>query len=163
MRTNLAHLKSLVRTCPRLSFDRCRHSWPMVWSDSLVYVIQMLSAMYTSSSLILLFGIYSMLRSDVVASTSVRVTLESGIFSGIVTSGTERWLGVPYAQPPTGALRFKAPLYPKPSPGRLHNASQFGNACPQPPSGEYTNLGAPISEDCLVLNVRVQSFNIQHK
>ena len=119
----------------------------------------MTSALHMSFSLVLPFGICCIICIVFAASNSVSVTLESGIFLGVVTSnGTERWLGVPYAQPPTGALRFKAPLYPKPSLGRLHNASQFGNACPQPPSGEYTNLGAPISEDCLVLNVRCYDF-----
>ena len=112
--------------------------------------------MHMSLSSVLLLWVYYVLCIvfSPRTSTSVGVTLESGIFTGVTFNGTERWLGIPYAQPPTGPLRFKAPKYPKPSPWRLYNAVQFGNACPQPPSGEYTNLGAPISEDCLVLNVR---------
>ncbi|EEB94227.1 hypothetical protein MPER_06994 [Moniliophthora perniciosa FA553] len=45
--------------------------------------------------------------------------------------------------------RFRAPVPITESSNALKNASTFGNACPQPPS----NLGAPISEDCLFLNV----------
>jgi carboxylesterase type B len=85
------------------------------------------------------------------SSSHLQIYLKTGIFAGIVTpNGTERWTGIPYAQPPLDILRFKAPLPPKAS-QEFRNASQFGNACPQPPSNA---LGAAISEDCLVLNVR---------
>ena len=84
------------------------------------------------------------------STASLDVKLNSGIFRGIsTTNGTEKWLGIPYALPPIGSLRFKAPV-PVNSSNTLHDASTFGNACPQPPS---SSLGAPISEDCLFLNV----------
>jgi len=80
----------------------------------------------------------------------LQINLKAGIFTGVATpNGTERWLGIPYAQPPIGILRFKAPLSPKAS-QEARNASQYGNACPQPLSN---SLGAAIGEDCLVLNV----------
>ncbi|EIN14306.1 alpha/beta-hydrolase [Punctularia strigosozonata HHB-11173 SS5] len=59
------------------------------------------------------------------------------------------FLGIPFAQPPLGSLRFKAPLALPPSTG-TRNATSFGSACPQQPS---TSLGAPIAEDCLFLNI----------
>jgi hypothetical protein len=79
------------------------------------------------------------------------VNLTSGTFRGAVeANGTERWLGVPFAQAPVGALRFTSPQRVTDlSPG-VQNASAFGNACPQPPS---TSLGAAVGEDCLRLNV----------
>lgn len=81
----------------------------------------------------------------------LQIPLKTGIFAGVAThNGTEQWLGIPYAQPPLGILRFKTPLFPKASQD-VRDASQFGNACPQPPSN---SLGAAIGEDCLVLNVR---------
>jgi carboxylesterase type B len=84
-------------------------------------------------------------------SDPLQITLKTGIFAGVATpNGTEKWLGIPYAQPPLGTLRFKAPLFPKAS-REVRDASQFGNACPQPLSN---SLGAAIGEDCLVLNVR---------
>ncbi|CAA7266823.1 unnamed protein product [Cyclocybe aegerita] len=82
---------------------------------------------------------------------TVDVQLRTGIFRGIVTpNGTEKWLGIPFAQPPVGSLRFKAPV-PITAPSRaIKDASAFGNACPQPP---VASLGAPVGEDCLRLNI----------
>jgi hypothetical protein len=81
----------------------------------------------------------------------LQIHLDSGIFAGVADpDGTERWFGIPYAQPPLGPLRFKAPLPPTAS-QMFRNASTFGAACPQLPNKA---LGAAIGEDCLVLNVR---------
>lgn len=84
------------------------------------------------------------------AATSLQVTTSSGTFEGIRTSnGTERWLGIRFAEPPVGKLRFAAPVpVTRPATG-VQLASTFGNACPQPAA----NLGAPVSEDCLFFNV----------
>ncbi|KAJ3712185.1 alpha/beta-hydrolase [Lentinula raphanica] len=82
--------------------------------------------------------------------SSLEVTLTSGRFQGVSTdNGTEKWLGIPYAAPPVGELRFKAPTPFVKTINELQQASTFGNACPQPPG----DLGAPMSEDCLFLNV----------
>lgn len=81
------------------------------------------------------------------------VSLTSGTFKGTSSgspNNTEKWLGIPFAEPPIGNLRFKAPTpIIKPS-NLVKDASQFGDACPQEPSA---TLGAPMSEDCLKLNV----------
>ncbi|KAF9007550.1 alpha/beta-hydrolase [Cyathus striatus] len=79
------------------------------------------------------------------------IRLETGIFRGIATSnGTEKWLGIPFAQPPVGSLRFKAPVPITKLSNVIKIATSFENACPQPPN---TELAAPVSEDCLYLNV----------
>ncbi|KAI0800727.1 alpha/beta-hydrolase [Fomes fomentarius] len=78
------------------------------------------------------------------------VHTSSGTFRGATVSGLDRWLGVPFAQPPVGNLRFKAPVPITRASRVVRNATNFGNACPQVPS---SSLGAPISEDCLFLNV----------
>ncbi|CAD0201646.1 unnamed protein product [Chrysodeixis includens] len=58
--------------------------------------------------------------------------------------------GIPYAQPPTGDLRFKAPQPPKPWQG-VRSAKEFGPICYQ---FSYTNHNLHnMSEDCLYLNV----------
>ncbi|KAJ7289291.1 alpha/beta-hydrolase [Mycena rebaudengoi] len=96
------------------------------------------------------------------APSKLDVSLNSGTFRGVSTqSGTEKWLGIPFAEAPVGPLRFKAPVpITKVSPG-IQDASSFGNACPQPPAG---NLGAPIGEDCLFLNVwRPQNTTVDSK
>ena len=43
----------------------------------------------------------------------------AGTFVGLLANGTQRWLGVPYAEPPVGGRRWKPPV-PKVS-GRRHN------------------------------------------
>jgi carboxylesterase type B len=80
-------------------------------------------------------------------------------------NGTYVWKGVPYAKPPVGELRWKAPVDPDPwtSP-RL--TQQFGHACTQASrlygpglNNKYdatigTSLGKTVgSEDCLYLNI----------
>ncbi|KAF5349782.1 hypothetical protein D9758_010229 [Tetrapyrgos nigripes] len=81
-------------------------------------------------------------------SASLDVRIPTGTFRGFVANGNERWLGVPYALPPVGVRRFKAPV-PAARSNAIVNASTFGNACPQPPS----RLDAPVKEDCLFLNI----------
>ncbi|KAJ7510495.1 alpha/beta-hydrolase [Mycena galericulata] len=96
------------------------------------------------------------------SATSLDVSLTTGTFRGVATAnGTEKWLGIRYAEPPVGSLRFKAPVPITTAVKGITNASSFGNACPQPPS---TSLGAPIAEDCLFLNVfRPQGTNADSK
>ena len=81
--------------------------------------------------------------------------------------------GIPYAAPPTGALRWAAPAPPPPWDG-IYDASKFGPACPQPPGMRQfgnemlSRLGSPQGviqalpredEDCLSLNVWTPSLN----
>ncbi|EIM91451.1 alpha/beta-hydrolase [Stereum hirsutum FP-91666 SS1] len=87
---------------------------------------------------------------DVLAS-GPRVNLTIGVFEGLeANGGIERFLGIPFAQPPVGSLRFKAPVPINQTFTGVQNATMFGNACVQPPS---SSLGAPTGEDCLFLNV----------
>jgi para-nitrobenzyl esterase len=66
------------------------------------------------------------------------------------TLGAERaYLGVPYAAPPVGALRWEPPAPAAPFTGTFH-ATQFGPHCPQTASPFGI---ASTSEDCLYLNV----------
>ena len=74
-------------------------------------------------------------------------TLPLGTFRGLSVNGTDRWLGIPYAQPPLGPLRFEAPVPISLPLVGIQDALKFSHACPQPPTT------APISEDCLYLNV----------
>jgi para-nitrobenzyl esterase len=67
-----------------------------------------------------------------------------------------RFLGIPYAAPPVGALRLRPPQ-PAPSWGGTRDATRFGAAQPQreePLAGGLGLLhGARCEEDCLTLNV----------
>ncbi|KAJ7463188.1 extracellular triacylglycerol lipase precursor [Mycena latifolia] len=65
---------------------------------------------------------------------------------------TLRGAGIPYAEPPVGSLRFKAPVLKHALNSPTFNASTYGPPCLQQPD---VNPGAlsSSSEDCLTLNV----------
>ncbi|KAF7349958.1 Alpha/beta-hydrolase [Mycena venus] len=84
------------------------------------------------------------------AQSNLTVRTTSGTYQGSEESGAiERWIGIRYGEPPTGSLRFKAPVPVKTPAAGTIMATTFGDACPQPAS----DLGAPVGEDCLFLNV----------
>ncbi len=71
--------------------------------------------------------------------------------------GNHAWLGIPFAQPPVGALRWRAPGA-APTWSGTREALRFGPSCPQfasPIGGDDSApLGTPVgSEDCLTLNI----------
>ncbi|KAJ7595471.1 extracellular triacylglycerol lipase precursor [Mycena floridula] len=70
-------------------------------------------------------------------------------------NGLEFFGGIPFAEPPTGKLRFQPPV-PKYTldDQAWFNASSFGPICPQPPSS--LAIGGPPGpqlEDCLTINI----------
>jgi para-nitrobenzyl esterase len=79
---------------------------------------------------------------------SVRV--ESGVLRGSVEDNLTIYRGIPFAAPPLGELRWRAPQPPSKWRG-IRTASEFGRACMQS-NPAIANLPAP-SEDCLFLNV----------
>jgi para-nitrobenzyl esterase len=82
------------------------------------------------------------------AITEVKVT--GGAVSGVATDGISIFKGIPFAAPPVGDLRWKAPAPVKPWTG-VKKADAFANACMQAPNTQGNT--APVSEDCLYLNV----------
>ncbi|XP_060547116.1 cholinesterase-like [Pantherophis guttatus] len=69
------------------------------------------------------------------------------------------YLGIPYAEPPLGKLRFQKPL-PHPPWKQTLEATSFGDSCPQfifqdVPEAEIWSPKTPLSEDCLSLNIWV--------
>ncbi|KAK7100334.1 neuroligin-4, X-linked-like [Littorina saxatilis] len=67
------------------------------------------------------------------------------------TSYLDTFLGIPFAAPPVGPLRFKAPQPPASWTG-TRDSTRFSAMCPQLAGGNKT-LDLPISEDCLYLNI----------
>ncbi|CAG9102633.1 unnamed protein product [Plutella xylostella] len=61
------------------------------------------------------------------------------------------YLGIPYAEAPTGQLRFKPPVPKEPWNGTL-DATAYGPVCPQ---DDRYHTRSEMSEDCLSLNVYV--------
>jgi para-nitrobenzyl esterase len=78
------------------------------------------------------------------------VSTKDGRVAGAVRNGTEQFLGIPYAAPPVGELRWAPPALPKPWTD-IRQATAYASKCPQnnwtPPFGTYR------TEDCLYLNV----------
>ena len=79
------------------------------------------------------------------------INTTDGPVQGFVKNGVNKFLGIPYAAPPVGDLRWMPP-----APAAHHallDATEFANTCPQ-----VTELGAfagpsSTTEDCLYLNV----------
>ncbi|NVO17195.1 MAG: carboxylesterase family protein [Rhodoplanes sp.] len=80
------------------------------------------------------------------------VVTETGAVRGMVGNGLREFKGIPYAEPPVGALRFAMPKPAKPWRG-VRDAIHYGNACPQ--VSRYGLTAASDIEDCLTLNVTV--------
>jgi len=82
------------------------------------------------------------------AGTTVQTS--TGPVCGIVVNGVNEWLGIPYAAPPVGNLRWASPQRPAAWSTTLA-ATAFGSSCTQPAVGKSgPNTG---SEDCLFINV----------
>jgi para-nitrobenzyl esterase len=77
------------------------------------------------------------------------VTLDDGVVQGDMAGDARRFLAIPFAKPPLGELRWKAPVPNDPWKGTRHE-TEFVAGCPQ-----LADQGAPASnnEDCLYLNV----------
>lgn len=90
------------------------------------------------------------------AQTAPVVAIQQGRLSGeVLASGTRVFRGIPYAQPPIGTLRWKAPV-PAAKWNGLRDATVGGAACVQPPTPAasiYLDTPPKMSEDCLFLNV----------
>lgn len=85
-------------------------------------------------------------------------TTAAGRVRGLREGSTNVWRGVPYAAPPVGDLRWRAPQACPPWDGE-REASTFGLAAPQAGPADVADIvsigGAPepTSEDCLTLNI----------
>lgn len=87
--------------------------------------------------------------------TDATVDTRSGKVSGRFHDGVHVFRGIPFAAPPTGALRYRAPEPPAPWTD-VRECVHAGPVAPQPPSPLESMLGSPSprwDEDCLTLNV----------
>jgi para-nitrobenzyl esterase len=85
------------------------------------------------------------------ASATGVVPTDEGPVRGTETAALKEYLGIPYAAPPVGQLRWRPPQPHAPWRTPL-DATHFGNHCPQTASFDGV---ASVSEDCLYLNVFV--------
>ena len=88
------------------------------------------------------------------------IAVEGGQITGTPTvqwtPGVRLFRGIPYAAPPVGQLRWRAPQAVVPWQG-VRRADDFSPACMQLPTDTEGNAWreghAPVSEDCLCLNI----------
>ncbi len=107
---------------------------------------------------------FTLLPGDVPAPEPVQrddVTLrrtDAGEVVGFIDRhGARAWMGIPFAEPPVGALRWRAPQPPRPWQG-VREALAPGDVCPQLKNRLSGGPGEPDrvsvgTEDCLYLNV----------
>ncbi len=109
------------------------------------------SAMRMSGAVALAMCATAALHAQVVVKTipGDPVKIESGSIAGLaLPNGVKEYLGVPYAAPPVGPLRWREPQPVQAWEG-VYQANRFGNKCPQ--TADLTPEG--MSEDCLFLNI----------
>jgi len=87
------------------------------------------------------------------AQTPAPVKVEGGLLQGTLEDSLTVYRGIPFAAPPAGDLRWRAPQ-PAAKWEGVRQAAKFGPSCIQGmrnPSG--ADQGPGMSEDCLYLNV----------
>ncbi|WP_068276610.1 carboxylesterase/lipase family protein [Aldersonia kunmingensis] len=80
------------------------------------------------------------------AEAALEIKLRDGTVRGRRLGDLRTWRGIPYAAPPVGRLRLRAPQPVQPWTG-VRDATEFGLSAPQ--GGRFKKT----SEDCLTLNV----------
>ena len=104
------------------------------------------------------------------AAIDMPVKTQGGLVSGLpgTDSSIMVFKGIPYASPPVGNLRWKAPVPPQSWEG-VFKADSFGPSCMQnivqerkPWTYEFMTHGK-ISEDCLSLNVWTSAKSANEK
>jgi len=92
---------------------------------------------------------------------TARTTAQGEVVGTRAAAGNHVWRGIPFARPPLGALRWRAPEAPLPWTG-VRPALEHPAACPQrPPPVGGDNVhpdGSMGAEDCLYLNVFAPAF-----
>src|SRR5580700_1781477 len=85
---------------------------------------------------------------------SPTLTIDAGRLAGTVDdAGMRVFLGIPYAAPPVGDLRWREPQ-PVAHWDGVRDARAFGDRCEQSPFPATTPIGnGGMSENCLFLNV----------
>ena len=80
------------------------------------------------------------------------VETDRGAVRGRLKTNHVEWLGIPYAAPPVGSLRWRPPR-PADSWAGVRDASQPGNGCVQGTGWDPGYERPTLTEDCLFLNV----------
>ena len=99
------------------------------------------------------FAATKFFSNDVHAAEPCKIKTRQGIYSGFVDKrGVQTWLGIPYAKPPVGNLRWHAPEKLEPS-DKEFSAKKFGASPMQDRDPVEPASMLKQSEDCLTLNI----------
>ena len=92
------------------------------------------------------------------------VKCHNGIFVGMTQNGISSFKGIPYAKPPIGELRWKAPEPAEADEG-IYDATHFGKSAIQlKASSELASMNPEgQSEDCLTLNIWTADLEKKNK
>ncbi|MCH1918723.1 carboxylesterase family protein [Shewanella sp. A3A] len=77
------------------------------------------------------------------------VQTQAGRIQGFTEQNVDTFLGIPYAKPPVGELRWQRPLSATPWRG-IKQTTEFGPSCMQAPTKGFIR---EFSEDCLTMNI----------
>ena len=92
-----------------------------------------------------------LLTAGAAAAAPDQVTIHDGALKGVVSGDVVSFKGIPFAAPPVGDLRWRAPQ-PAAAWSGVRSAETYGPACLQ--GGQFGGMaGANASEDCLTVNV----------
>lgn len=84
---------------------------------------------------------------------ATQVTIDSGPIRGEQADGVLSWKGIPFARPPVGELRWRAPQPVTPW-QQVRQTTQYSHDCMQKPfPSDAAPLGTEPAEDCLYANV----------
>jgi len=97
--------------------------------------------------------LFAAFASSATAATVDEARIEGGALKGAIAAGVVAFKGIPYAAPPTGRNRWRAPQ-PVAAWKGVRSAAAYGSDCMQLPfPGDAAPLGVTPAEDCLYLNV----------
>ncbi len=101
----------------------------------------------------LCFMAIATLATSLMGAQSTPVRIDTGLLQCATQGAVESFKGVPFAAPPIGELRWRAPQPVKPWTG-TRKATEYSSDCMQVPfPSDAAPLGTTPAEDCLYLNV----------
>jgi para-nitrobenzyl esterase len=139
-------------TCITYTIEFVRHNLMRImttvleWNVMIKKSIELLVAIFLTAT----FTLHAI--ADVYSEGRPIVQLANGKLEGVSSNGMRSFKNIPYAAAPIGDLRWRPPQPAKNWEG-IRDASQLGQACPQPLVKGLNSELVPGREDCLKLNV----------
>jgi para-nitrobenzyl esterase len=93
---------------------------------------------------------------------AARVQIRHGTLEGIKDRDVFKFLGIPYAAPSVGDLRWRTPQPPGAWNG-IRQTKWFGPMCPKTVGASFDIRQTEESEDCLYLNIWTRSSEVNDK